>query len=196
LRSFTVRSCQLLRAPGTTNIHRLLVVGGDSEIGQRARTQRPRVDCEGSLPRDATPKAYSTMSSSKPHADFTQERGRRPAQERSNHYAPDSLLAHLRRGELHRQALANEQGAAQQRMPDLILDRSGAIFSTANRGRSLENLRDVLEHASEILEEAAAVVSSAAERPPSGARRDPSTSPERRKRPHPPRRRHSYPPSQ
>jgi hypothetical protein len=137
-----------------------------------------------------------TMSSSKPHADFAQARGRRSAQETSN-YAPDSLLAHLRRGELHRQALANEEGATQQRLPALIHDPPGSILSTTGRGRSLENLRDILEHASEILEEATAVVSSvAAERSPSGSRPEPNTSPVRRKRPHPLRRRHSYPPSQ
>jgi hypothetical protein len=138
------------------------------------------------------------MSSTKPHADFNQERGRRSAQERSDNYAPNSLLAHLRRGELHRQALANNEGATQPRMPALIHDRSGSILSTAGRGRSLENLRDILEHASEILEEATAVVSTVAERPHSGSPREPttSTSPARRKQPHPPRRRHSYPPSQ
>jgi hypothetical protein len=139
-----------------------------------------------------------TMSSSKPHADFAQERGRRSAQDRSNYnYAPDSLLAHLRRGELHRQALANEDGATQQRPPALIHDPPGSILSTTGRGRSLENLREILEHASEILEEASAVVASvAAERSPSGSRPEPSASPVRRKRPHPLRRRHSYPPSQ
>jgi hypothetical protein len=88
LRSFTVR--KLPTSFSALNHEHPQIGCGWTLRDRSTRTERPRVDCEGPLPRDATPKAYSTMSSSKPHADFTQERGRRQAQETSNHYAPDA----------------------------------------------------------------------------------------------------------